>query len=324
MIVMWFSLLVALALGVGWLFRPAKKVPVSVNYHFTRQCNKTCGFCFHTATTSFRLSEERAKEGMRLLRAAGTRKINFAGGEPFLYKKLLGALLAYCKEIRFESVSVVTNGSLVDRAFLERYGRHIDILAVSCDSFDEQTNIAIGRGSGKQVDQLFAIAGWCAEFGIKFKLNTVVCRLNYEEDMNALVAQLHPFRWKCFQVLMVAGENDSGQTLRDVRRFQITDDEYARFCRRHQHQPSFVAEPNNLMAKSYLILDEYMRFLDRDGRQPSASILDVGVDAALRQVFWDEESFVDRQGVYDWSRAEPADATSSSNGCGASDHALDW
>jgi uncharacterized radical SAM superfamily Fe-S cluster-containing enzyme len=27
--------------------------PVSVNYHFTRQCNYSCGFCFHTAKTSF-------------------------------------------------------------------------------------------------------------------------------------------------------------------------------------------------------------------------------------------------------------------------------
>ena len=25
---------------------------VAVNYHFTRQCNFACGFCFHTAKTS--------------------------------------------------------------------------------------------------------------------------------------------------------------------------------------------------------------------------------------------------------------------------------
>lgn len=28
------------------------RVPRSVNYHFTRQCNYQCGFCFHTAKTS--------------------------------------------------------------------------------------------------------------------------------------------------------------------------------------------------------------------------------------------------------------------------------
>jgi len=37
------------------------------------------------------------------------------------------------------------------------------------------------------------------------------------------------------------------------------------------------------MAKSYLILDEYMRFLDRDGSAPSSSILDVDIFKALAQ-----------------------------------------
>ncbi|KAI1915963.1 hypothetical protein LOZ61_001303 [Ophidiomyces ophidiicola] len=297
-------------------------LPVSVNYHFTRQCNKSCGFCFHTATTSFKLDDEKAKEGLARLRAAGMKKLNFAGGEPFLYPKFLGMLAKFCKEdLRLESVSIVTNGSLVERKFLEKYGKYIDILAVSCDSFNEQTNINIGRGKGDQVTKLFKIADWCHEFGIKFKLNTVVCNLNYQEDMNATIQRLQPFRWKCFQVLMVAGENDSEKTLRDVRKFQITDDQYADFCLRHKHQPSFVAEPNNLMAKSYLILDEYMRFLDRDGRSPSESILEVEVATALKQVFWDEESFVKRGGVYDWSR----DQGKAENGCSPSESKnLEW
>jgi radical S-adenosyl methionine domain-containing protein 2 len=31
---------------------------VSVNYHFTRKCNKTCKFCFHTEKTSHVASKE--------------------------------------------------------------------------------------------------------------------------------------------------------------------------------------------------------------------------------------------------------------------------
>lgn len=46
-------------------------VPVSVNYHFTRQCNYKCGFCFHTAKTSFVLPLEEAKRGLLLLKQAG-------------------------------------------------------------------------------------------------------------------------------------------------------------------------------------------------------------------------------------------------------------
>ena len=46
-------------------------VPASVNYHFTRQCNYQCGFCFHTAKTSFVLPIEEAKRGLRMLAEKG-------------------------------------------------------------------------------------------------------------------------------------------------------------------------------------------------------------------------------------------------------------
>jgi radical S-adenosyl methionine domain-containing protein 2 len=74
------------------------------------------------------------------------------------------------------------------------------------------------------------------------------------------------------------------------------------------------------MAKSYLILDEYMRFLDRDGRAPSSSILDVDVSVALAQVYWDQDSFLKRGGIYDWGRE-----LTTRGGCGISgDKKLEW
>lgn len=61
----------------------------------------------------------------------------------------MGALAQFCKtELRLESVSVVTNGSLVPPWFLEELGRYIDAIAASCDSFDEGTDVEIGRGKG--------------------------------------------------------------------------------------------------------------------------------------------------------------------------------
>ena len=52
--------------------RDTVRQPQSVNYHFTRQCNYQCGFCFHTAKTSFVLPIEEAKRGLKLLKEAGT------------------------------------------------------------------------------------------------------------------------------------------------------------------------------------------------------------------------------------------------------------
>jgi radical S-adenosyl methionine domain-containing protein 2 len=86
----------------------------------------------------------------------------------------------------------------------------------------------------------------------------------------------------------VAGEHDSKERLRVEHDFTVTDEEYESFCSRHKHQTSFVAGPDYLMTKSYLILDECMRFFDRHGRQPSKPILEVGVLEALKSIFWDE------------------------------------
>ena len=58
------------------------------------------------------------------------------------------------------------------------------------------------------------------------------------------------------------------------------------------------------MRNSYLILDERIRFLDyTQGRKdPSASILDVGVEAPLNQNGFDEAMFFERGGQYKWTQ----------------------
>lgn len=55
---------------------PDATTPTSVNYHFTRKCNYKCGFCFHTAKTSFVLPLEEAMRGLKLLKEAG--KLDFS------------------------------------------------------------------------------------------------------------------------------------------------------------------------------------------------------------------------------------------------------
>ena len=276
--------------------------PISVNYHFTRLCNFRCGFCFHTQKTSYILPLEKAIQGLKLLKEAGTEKINFAGGEPFLYPKYLGELIKQCKEnIGIKVISVITNGSLVKKSFFEKYGKYIDFFGVSCDSFDKETNIKIGRGTkGENVKKLLEIRNLCKEYKINFKLNTVVCKYNKDENMVENIKKLNPDRWKVFQVLMVKGENDGGDKLRDVKEFQITNEEFERFKERHKEIECMISEPNDTMKSSYIILDEYMRFLDKgDGEEThSESILDVGVDKAFKDIFFDSKEFKKRKGDY--------------------------
>jgi len=83
-----------------------------VNYFISRVCNYSCKFCFHTQTNTNKLSLDQAKQGLKLLREAGTQKINFAGGEPFINDVMLGELCRYCQELGM-AVSIISNGSLI-------------------------------------------------------------------------------------------------------------------------------------------------------------------------------------------------------------------
>ena len=275
----------------------SKYKPESVNFHYTRLCNFSCGFCFHTKKSSDKLPIEDAIRGCDMLKKAGTRKLNIAGGEPFIDRHYLGELIKQCKEnIKIEKISVITNGSLVKKNFFEKYGKYIDVFGVSCDSFDKETNIKIGRGKkGENVQKLFEIRELCKQYGIKFKLNTVVCNYNKDENMVKNIKKLNPDRWKVFQVLMVKGENED-----KVTKFQITNEEFKQFVERHKEIKCMVAESNDNMKSSYLILDEKMRFLDKgDGDEIcSQSILEVGVEKALESIVYDEKEFKKRKGDY--------------------------
>lgn len=273
--------------------------PISLNHHYSRLCDAKS---FFPGNSSYVAPKDDMERGLRLLKKAGMRKINFADGEPFLYPSRLAWLCQFCKEdLRLESVSIITNGKNVTKSWLDKYGHFVDVVGVSCDSFDERTNVLIGRGTGENVHQLLRIREWCRELGIKFKLNTVVCKLNWQEDMVAIIQELQPFRWKCFQVLFVEDENDAStadtaldKRKRDARKLLISSEQFDEFCRKHQHLDAFVPEPNDLMASSYLILDEYLCFLDKGSgkERQSRSILEVGVAQALEEVRFDQEAFV--------------------------------
>jgi len=71
-------------------------------------------------------------------------------------------------------------------------------MGVSCDSFDDDTNLKIGRSeNGRGVHtKVFQVADWCKDRDIMFKLNSVIGKHNWEEDMNYGIDEITPFRWK--------------------------------------------------------------------------------------------------------------------------------
>lgn len=287
----------------------------TVNYHFTRVCNYTCEFCFFTQKNSHRLSLEQSLAGIQVLRDFGIEKINFAGGEPFLYPTMLGEMIKFSKEIGF-ATSVITNGSLVTAEWFDTYGPYLDMFGISCDSLDEEINKKIGRYPvGKRnylsqkelVQQCFR---WARKYGCITKMNTVVCKENYTEDFNAFIQACQPDRWKVFQVLYIANENGALNTeskkARNAQNLLISTEAFHSFVQRHPQQ-ALVAEEDEVINNSYLMVDEYMRFIysNEDGQKiTTASLLEQPIDTLLPHVNYSAEHFTKRKGEFNWFKEE--------------------
>jgi wyosine [tRNA(Phe)-imidazoG37] synthetase (radical SAM superfamily) len=118
------------------------------------------------------------------LRSLGIEKINIAGGEPLLYKKL-NTLLEMAKRMGF-TVGIVTNASLLNEKNIQEMAKYVDWVGISIDSADERIEQEIGRGYGKHVEHARDVSKLVHKYGMKLKINTTVIKLNYSEQFRSI------------------------------------------------------------------------------------------------------------------------------------------
>ena len=268
-----------------------------------------CRFCFATfqdvaqdVLPKGHLPREASIAVVEVLAAAGFEKINFAGGEPTLCP-WLPDLIKRAKELDL-TTSIVTNGSYVTREWLDLVDSWLDWATVSIDTVNPDKLLRIGRttlaGPLSEADYLH-IMEMLKQRNIRLKINTVVTRENYDEDLTGFIAVARPERWKLLQVLPVSGQNDGL-----VDDFVITDEEFSRYVARNRHIESLgivvVPESNDLMTGSYVMVDPAGRFFDNVAGTHvySRPINQVGIDAALMEISVDPDKFLMREGLYNW------------------------
>ena len=229
-----------------------RKKNLVINYHFHRRCNYSCKFCFHTSKNGDLASLPDAKRAMAILKDQGMIRVNFSGGEPFLQPSWLGSMCQFCHEHLGISVSIVSNGSKINAHWMKKFGRYVDVLAISCDSFNEETLRKIGRYEKRtnHIAQLHKVRDWCMEHKITFKINSVICSANKHETMVDEITELQPARWKVFQCLLIDGENAGPDALRDAQDQVISKEEFDTFVKRHEVVDALVPEDNDTMRNS--------------------------------------------------------------------------
>jgi radical S-adenosyl methionine domain-containing protein 2 len=265
----------------------------SVNWHITARCNYQCKFCFSQKLDEELTSIDTVKEILQYLRKTGMEKINFVGGEPMLHP-LISEMVKLAKEMGF-TVSIVSNGSCLNREIIQKLEPSVDWIGLSIDSADEAVEMALGRGTGDHVQHILALTQIIHEAGIKLKINTTVTRLNWKEDMRPLIRKLKPQRWKVFQVLHIEGQNDQ-----HFDQFSITDEQFDHFksINSEQTESPTVFEGNNQMLASYFMVSPSgMAMSNMSGAYATLGAIENIAD--LSQVL-DPEQYFGRGGLYDW------------------------
>lgn len=232
----------------------------------------------------------------------GFEKITLAGGEPTLCP-WLPELIREAKNLGMTTM-VVTNGSNLSERWLDANASTLDWIALSVDSAMNRTNLKTGRAIvGKHVitaEEMVHRSNLVRSAGVRLKVNTVVTSANLFDDLALHLIQMKPERWKIFQALPVAGQNDI-----DIEEFLVTKEQFEQFIARHSYLDELfpiVTESNTDMRGSYVMVDPAGRFYDSMlGRYTySRAILDVGVKEALKDIVTDVHRFKRRGGFYDW------------------------
>jgi radical S-adenosyl methionine domain-containing protein 2 len=270
-----------------------------------------CKFCFATfqdvkqsILPQGHLPKEEAIQVVKQLAEFGFQKITFAGGEPTLCK-WLPDLIATAKDAGMTTM-IVTNGSHLTDRFLKINQNKLDWIAISIDSLNPDTNLISGRAiAGSRtltLDFYKSTVQRVKQFGYGLKINTVVNRSNFEEDMKDFILMAKPKRWKVLQVPPISGQNDL-----KIDGFKISEAEFQTFFTNHSELKdvtNIVPETNSQIKGSYAMVDPAGRFFDNtDGTHHySNPILQVGVHVALTEVQYDFSKFVKRGGFYNWVR----------------------
>lgn len=223
------------------------------NLHFTDLCNFHCGLCFVKKEGRELPFSDCKKVIDRIAEYFEERniddgRINIAGGEP-LFSSYIQELIDYihCKNIR---ISIITNGFLLNEEFIKKNKDVIEMIGISIDSINDQTNRILGRCQGNTVYDYNRLLENCAlvkKYGVKLKINIVVSRININEDIKKLLDDAKPDRFKIFQMI---------PTNKFAEKTAVTKEEFLEYAHKYDGY-NFVIENQSAMSDAYVIIDSH-------------------------------------------------------------------
>ena len=261
-----------------------------INLHFTDFCNFHCTHCF-VKKENYELSFEQLKiivdKISKYFSDNNVRgRINIAGGEPLISRNI-GKLIDYIYSKNI-IISIITNGYYLDEAFIEAYKNKIEMIGISVDSLNYETNIKIGRCYKTNTltkEKLIYLSNLIKKSGIKLKINTCLSKLNYEEDFSNFISEIKPDRFKILQ--MNCEKNDYNNQCNVLSIEDIN-------CFLSKINYDYIFESSDDMNKSYIIIDSLGSISTNNGHTSKISIFDYDLQEAIESIEVDYENYIKR------------------------------
>jgi radical S-adenosyl methionine domain-containing protein 2 len=269
-----------------------------INFHLTEHCNYRCSYCYAKFDNQYELKLEGWKKAVDKICEYFKRnkivngRINLAGGEPLLLN-FLDDLINYIY-LNGIKISIITNASLLTKNKVDTWIGKMDMLGVSVDSLDYQTNFNIGRIMGSKVldlKRLIDVLNYAKEQGMKLKVNTVVSNYNLDQDIMPLYEKVSFDRIKLMQVRIQNNCNEKAKP------DEITSEQFMNYTKKITSlNKNIVIEPEHDLESSYIIIDPHGNLVSNQNNyhQKVGSIFDESLEQLIAKAGINYETFSKR------------------------------
>jgi len=240
-----------------------------VNLHLLENCNYKCKHCFSHFDSAAPLPVCDWKKIIdNITKETSVCRFNLAGGETLLYKDI-DELISYINSKNID-VSLITNGHLLSEKRIGKFKGKVSMIGISIDALDPYLLKKIGRCTKTQeildMDRCISLCKSIKENDMQLKVNTVVTKLNKNEDYSRFMQIVSPDRWKILKMKHFSHNNFDNSYL------EITENEFNFFCSRHNCIP-YVKETS--LKNAYIMIDPRGFLLDNSSEKynPVADLL---------------------------------------------------
>lgn len=217
-------------------------------WNITTRCNATCSFC-HRMSNVYELPYSLNNAILDKLINCGVRRITWTGGEALLYAELK-SLIKKAKENGIIN-HLITNGRAFTTEMIDRLVPMLDIVTLSLDSCDSETNEKMGRGKS-QYEEVSLIVSYLRQHypHLQIKLNTVACKMNIDNltEISEFIMRNSINRWKIFRFMDLRGD-----AIINKDDFWITSEEFEDLKSRINR----ILIPNNYNGHAFVDINDF-------------------------------------------------------------------